>query len=237
MGHNTIEQLSTSAREQSLLRSLAVIHRSPKYRHSSDSDGSGNRIDRSAYQYSLLKRGRCGKVAPSESTPKCKRRLSLTSEVPPPTNIATTPAISRDGNLLTLLCPASSVDKTQLVVEHHYRRYRKDYALGETVRSPSHMNIEPTSAQAIRAASSLKSNDFAFVKRSDGSFSYAILAYRCMKRFRNSAKNKIIMEECMVFIVSSTGSTKMVRKRQSESVRLVRLLCNSPAGKECNHHL
>ena len=83
------------------------------------------------------------------------------------------------------------------------------------------MIIEPTSAKAISAARSLKTNDYAFVKRSDGSFSYAILAYRCMVPFRKSAKNKIMMEECMVFVVSSAGSTKMVRKSQSGSVRLV----------------
>ena len=42
-----------------------------------------------------------------------------------------------------------------------------------------------------------------------------------MESCRNSAKKKSMMEECMVFVVSSAGFTKMVRKRKSESVRLV----------------
>ncbi len=55
--------------------------------------------------------------------------------------------------------------------------FRGDYDLGDSARASSHMIVEPTSKQALQAAGSLNKHDFAFVKRSDGSCTYAILAY------------------------------------------------------------
>ena len=92
--------------------------------------------------------------------------------------------------------------------------FRGDYVLGERVRAPADAIVEPTEVRAIRAARALRAGDFAFVRRSDASFTYAILAYRCHKTFEN-------VEECMVFVVDLKGSTKVVRERQGACVRLV----------------
>ena len=88
------------------------------------------------------------------------------------------------------------------------KTFRQDYALGDTVRSPSDMIIKATPEDAMDAADSLLKHDFAFVKRSDGSFTYAILAFRS--------------RDSLTFVMSGTGSTKTVsRRRWTESVRPV----------------
>ena len=98
--------------------------------------------------------------------------------------------------------------------------FRNDYSIGETIRSLSHMIIEPTVTQATQSISSLSKHDFAFLKRSDGSYTYAILAYRSMVPKKGSIDGS--MEECMVFVVVDDGSTKRIRKRDwIECVRLI----------------
>mmetsp|Transcript_26701 Transcript_26701/g.57452 ORF Transcript_26701/g.57452 Transcript_26701/m.57452 type:complete len:366 (+) Transcript_26701:61-1158(+) len=104
---------------------------------------------------------------------------------------------------------------------HQIRGYRSDYSLGDTLRSPSHMIIEPNPEQAIQAVESLKMHDFAFVKRSNGSYSFAILAYRSMEPTKRT-HGGAAMGECMNFVIGDSGSTKMVRRSHwSRSICLV----------------
>ncbi len=84
-------------------------------------------------------------------------------------------------------------------IEPKHKGFREDYVLGEILRCPSHMIAPRSTEQVIRAIISLKKHDFAFVKRSNGSFSYAILA------------NKT--DEAMVFVMSESGATKKIQKR------------------------
>ena len=122
---------------------------------------------------------------------------------------------------------SSSIDEKQTIVEEqheHENGFRGDYTIGETLRSSSHMSIEATSEQAIQAISSLDQHDFAFIKRSDGSYSYAILACRSMEPIKGADNNDKAesMEEYMAFMTSKAGATKMVRRRNwSKIVRLV----------------
>eukprot|EP00956_Cyclotella_meneghiniana_P017186 scaffold27752_cov70-Cyclotella_meneghiniana.AAC.1 len=91
-------------------------------------------------------------------------------------------------------------------------RGRRDYDLGDIARSPSHMIID-TSPQAT-CVSELNDHDFAFVNRSGGSWSYAILAHRHQSHDEN--------KEYMVFVVDKMGSTKTIKKRQwAKCVRCV----------------
>ena len=124
-------------------------------------------------------------------------------------------------NFPTLPFPEFAVGKRHLAGDQCYTGYRKDYTLGETARSPSHMIIEPTSTGTTHAVSSLSKHDRAFVKRPDGSFSYATVAYRCMKPSKSDGRNSVTMEECIVFVVSSDGSTKLIRNSMNDCVRLV----------------
>ncbi|KAL3758243.1 hypothetical protein ACHAWU_004881 [Discostella pseudostelligera] len=113
-----------------------------------------------------------------------------------------------------------------------YNGYRDDYFLGDVVRSTSHMIIESTPKLALGAVESLHVHDFAWVKRSDGLYTYAILAYRstCPLTIESScavvpsatAASSSEGEEYMYFVVDHIGSTKMVPKsRWHVNVRLI----------------
>lgn len=96
--------------------------------------------------------------------------------------------------------------------QKHTKRHgtiRRDYHLGESARSLSHMNVESSPRAAEEKASQLKNYDFAFIKRTDGSWTYAILAYRSINENGSDPK-----EECMMFVMNEEGSTKMIKKPQ-----------------------
>jgi len=124
--------------------------------------------------------------------------------------------------VIALVNPSSS-DAPHSKVAHQnnqhqqHNGFRQDYLLGETARSSSHMRIEPCAEKATETIDSLAKHDFAFVKRTDGSYSYAILAHRS----NEESKNQEIVEECMTFALSNAGCTKMIKKSQwSKFVRL-----------------
>ena len=97
--------------------------------------------------------------------------------------------------------------------------FRRDYTLGETIRHSSHKIIHSTPDKAVRAVESLQNQDFAFIKRSDGTYCYAILAQRTRI---STERNKGDSDEIMVFVVNESGSTKLLRKsRWRDSVCLV----------------
>lgn len=99
------------------------------------------------------------------------------------------------------------------VTAQEERGSRQGYLLGEAVRCPSHMAVESTPEDAARAVDALQKHDYAFVRRSDGSYSYAILAYRSFEQSRG---------ELMTFVVRDDGSTKTIRRKHwGELVRLV----------------
>lgn len=123
----------------------------------------------------------------------------------------------------------------------HHAGFRLDYSLGETARRSSHMIIETNTQRAIDAVdNTLSSHDFAWIKRSDGTFTYSILAYRSSAALSSSAANydgddndddddanandkqRQVAEDCMTFVLSTAGCTKMIRRSQwGKCVRLV----------------
>jgi len=124
------------------------------------------------------------------------------------------PFISSEDLRITQTIPPSTSNRNQ------HRGFRKDYKLGDTVRSPSHMIMYPSGERAHQAVNSLGEYDFAFLKRSDGSFSYAILAYRSVEPIQRGDKSSLV--KCMTFVTSDAGSTKMVSKNNwGKYVRLV----------------
>ena len=83
---------------------------------------------------------------------------------------------------------------------------------------------EATDDRALRAVKTLRRHDFAFVKRSNGTFTYAILAYRSLAPIEPKLEDATTapLEEFMSFVVCDEGSTKTIRKRDwSTQVRLV----------------
>ena len=112
----------------------------------------------------------------------------------------------------SVTCVPSTLSSSSLENDHmrtteeQHKGFCNDYSIGETVRSPYYMIIEPTSDQAIQAIGLLNKHDSAFVKCSDGSYSYAILAYRSMEP--NKGSINMSTEECMTFVMCDVGSTK-----------------------------
>ena len=102
------------------------------------------------------------------------------------------------------------------------RGFRRDYALGDTARVESHMIIETNPERAI---DSMCNHDFAWVKRSDGTYSYSILAYRSSSGGANEADEhdeEGQAEECMTFVLNNLGHTKVISKSQwGKCIRLV----------------
>mmetsp|Transcript_17054 Transcript_17054/g.36990 ORF Transcript_17054/g.36990 Transcript_17054/m.36990 type:complete len:600 (+) Transcript_17054:628-2427(+) len=99
--------------------------------------------------------------------------------------------------------------------------FREDYALGDTARDPSHMIVEPNPEKAMEAVTSLSKHDFAFVKRSDGLFSYAILGFRSDEGATTQSPSH---NDSITFVLSGTGCTKMLKRSQwVEFVRLVNM--------------
>jgi len=99
--------------------------------------------------------------------------------------------------------------------------FREDYALGETAREPSHVIVESNPEKAMEAVNSLSKHDFAFVKRSDGLFSYAILGFRSDEGATTQSPSH---NDSMTFVLSGTGCTKMLKRCQwVEFVRLVNM--------------
>jgi hypothetical protein len=75
------------------------------------------------------------------------------------------------------------------------------------------MIIQDDPQEAFSQVSRLKQHDFAFIKRTDGLWTYAILAHRYVDDEG---------EECMMFVMHQIGSTKTITKRKWVSfVRLV----------------
>ena len=112
----------------------------------------------------------------------------------------------------------TSSSQSQQVKSSSRSVIRKDYALGDTARSSEHitlnLNMNHRSSSSSSSAvsdevESLQKHDFAFIKRSDGSFTYAILAGRDI---RNKKNCKRATEECMTFVMNRAGATKMIRK-------------------------
>ena len=109
--------------------------------------------------------------------------------------------------------------------ESTHNGFRSDYKLGECSRHPSHMIIPQTTA----GIDTLGRYDFAFVKRSNGTYSYAILAYRTNI---DQSDIHVAKGECMAFVIDDIGSTKMIRKKYwREYIRLV------ASEQNQDHHL
>eukprot|EP00585_Thalassiosira_rotula_P007299 CAMPEP_0196135920 /NCGR_PEP_ID=MMETSP0910-20130528/4395_1 /TAXON_ID=49265 /ORGANISM="Thalassiosira rotula, Strain GSO102" /LENGTH=571 /DNA_ID=CAMNT_0041396125 /DNA_START=302 /DNA_END=2014 /DNA_ORIENTATION=+ len=119
-------------------------------------------------------------------------------------------------------------------LEYKGKGFRRDYSLGVTARCLSHMIIDRTATpeQVFQSIDELKALDFAFIKNSEGLYSYAILACRTLEPLNNTRNSSSrVLEECMVFLVSDAGSTVKLRKsRWVECVRLVSVGGSDPVS-------
>ena len=109
------------------------------------------------------------------------------------------------------------VSPHQEIKEHsNVRSHEVNYDLGDSLQCSSHIINDACPQAAIERVSRLNHYDFAFVKRSNGSWSYAILASRFVGMYN---------DEYMVFVLNKIGSTKVVNRSQWAScVRCVAMI-------------
>ena len=159
------------------------------------------------------------------------RRRSSVSFAPLP------PRLNRSASLPSCLNEMDNRKDDRRSAAHlKSKGFRSDYSLGDTARKPSHMIMKSSPELAYQAVNSLQKHDFAFIKRSDGSYSYAILAFRSLepknpkKKRSSSPSDTIPLEEYMAFVIDGSGSVKMLKKRKwVEHIRLP-----SPSGLDRN---
>ena len=113
----------------------------------------------------------------------------------------------------------------------------QDYKLGDAAHSRHHMVIEPTRSKATQAVDTLSTNDFAFIKRSNGSYTYAMVCYRTKSICKGvqqelnsisfsslsiSPRGGPAEEETMTFVLHDDGRAKVINKSQwGNYVRLI----------------
>mmetsp|Transcript_20334 Transcript_20334/g.41717 ORF Transcript_20334/g.41717 Transcript_20334/m.41717 type:complete len:244 (+) Transcript_20334:64-795(+) len=124
-----------------------------------------------------------------------------------------------------------AIDKRMSSKNPHHKSSKTDeissnkkYHLGDKPRSTSHIifGLGENKSQALASVSSLKIHEYAFVKRSNGEYSYSILADRTITKNPKDGKEV----ECMVFVTSPEGHSKIIkRKYWADMVCLVKDTC------------
>ncbi|KAL7484602.1 hypothetical protein ACHAW6_010232 [Cyclotella cf. meneghiniana] len=104
---------------------------------------------------------------------------------------------------------------------HCTTQSHQKYHVGEVARSPNDMIIHRSYFDAIDSASMIQKMQQAFIKRSNGLWTCAVLVERAVQPINgkhwyteweiNSAEMKL--EESMLFVINDDGSTKIVNKR------------------------
>jgi len=122
------------------------------------------------------------------------------------------------------------------------------YKLGEVVRTPCDMIIHRSNDAAVQSASLLQKFDQAFLKRSTGLWTCAVLADRALQPVNASASNwytkeeiedHVPVEESLLFVINGDGATKIIKKKKWD--RFVRRMNNQgdfrkdgKGGASCN---
>lgn len=117
----------------------------------------------------------------------------------------------------------SSQTTTTKVKRSHRRPQKQKYAIGEVAHSPRDMIIYRSSEKGIQAASLMKKYDQAFLKRSNGLWTCAVLADRALQPATSAGsrwypkceidKRTMELEESMLFVINEDGATKIVKRR------------------------
>jgi len=100
------------------------------------------------------------------------------------------------------------------------------YRLGEIARSPRDMIIHRSNSEAIHSASLLQKHEHAFLKRSNGAWTCALLADKTFQpknapstRAHWHTEDELTagempeLEECMLFVINEDGATKIIKQR------------------------
>jgi len=137
-------------------------------------------------------------------------------------------------------CSSCNEDGSQQSQSDNRRPSRKrKYRLGDIAHTPRDMFVFKSNKDAMESASLLKKHDQAFLKRSDGLWTFAVIADRSFQpadapstrsRWHTQIdsdghdKKSTDMVECMLFVINEDGATKIVKKRHwGKYVRRIRI--------------
>ena len=103
---------------------------------------------------------------------------------------------------------------------------RQKYNLGDIARTPRDMIIHKSNNEAIHSASLLKKYEQAFLKRSNGLWTTAVLADRSLQPIKGKQNmtshwyteweidaTTMELEDSMLFVINGDGATKIVQRR------------------------
>lgn len=126
--------------------------------------------------------------------------------------------------------PFSDDDKECVADSPRKKTYEQSgqYTLGDTLRSYED-TLHKESRRNSRAIRRLRQYDFAFVKRSNMTWSYAILADRRERKVHASVGKT---EEMMIFVIARNGQTKSIFKRHWEKYILCPKDCKNSISDE-----
>mmetsp|Transcript_14664 Transcript_14664/g.31137 ORF Transcript_14664/g.31137 Transcript_14664/m.31137 type:complete len:696 (-) Transcript_14664:81-2168(-) len=123
-------------------------------------------------------------------------------------------------SLSTKIPPGTNEDELSRLSQHQQK-----YGLGQIARSPRDMIIHRSNDEAIHSASLLKIHERAFLKRSNGAWTSALLADRSFQPVNTpSTRNHwytqddidhetMKLEESMLFVINEDGATKIIKKK------------------------
>ena len=180
-----------------------------------------------------------------ESSTPSKKGVDRSRGVPqdPPTSSSTPPTSDHDdGNIVEAIATSNARNApTSSEVTHNHksrpnpgssrthRQRHPKYVLGEVARTPRDMMIYRSNNEAIRSASLIKKLDQAFIKRSNGLWTCAILADRALQPINATSNRRhdsshwfteweidptaMELEDSMLFVINEDGATKIIHKR------------------------
>eukprot|EP00956_Cyclotella_meneghiniana_P023240 scaffold44792_cov34-Cyclotella_meneghiniana.AAC.3 len=150
-------------------------------------------------------------VAPSVTRSSHRRSFKMSFPTPPPQSgkkVHPVETSQVDTNI------ASKHESSQVRKKYEPKAYKeserccfsstKQYTIGDIAQCSSHMTIENCPRAALINVCHMKTHDFAFVKRSDGKWTYSILAGQGQDCDNN---------EIMIFVTSEKGRTKAIKMR------------------------
>jgi len=122
-------------------------------------------------------------------------------------------------------------------------RSRK-YRIGDVACTPHDMTIHRSRRKAAESVSLLEKHDQAFIKRSNGLWTFSVVANRALQPASSSSSHwhtpeeldeeTMELEETMLFVINEDGATKVVKKRHwGRYIRCLQIDGQGQDGDEC----
>ncbi|KAL3800178.1 hypothetical protein HJC23_001099 [Cyclotella cryptica] len=178
----------------------------------------GRTVEHSSSEF--VQRKKADKQKLARDTPHPQRRVSNSSSHDQ-VNVPSTSGSDRRDKEVPPFPSSQAFDR-----QNSNRRPTKSkqrYSLGDVASTPKHMIIHRSNTEAIHSASLLKQYEQAFLKRSNGLWTVAILADRSLQPVKRDSSHwyseweidstTMELEESMLFVINEHGATKTVQRK------------------------